>query len=204
MSSSLKNISEQLTLHTFLVTLAAVLFLAFLIYPKGREIYFNKLRLEQKRLKLDSARSAVAELPSVSREFLKVKKMAEGEAESLLPENAVGDILLLVDQAVQKSGMVLLSVNPRYELYSDTFSLGRGFSFKLLPVDLKVQGSYSQIIGFIEVLFQQKKMLLLERAIMEKSTLAGRIDSSLTVQFFIRAKDPEPLEISEEEHVGQE
>ena len=63
---------------------------------------------------------------------------------------------------------------------------------------------FIQIIGFIEVLFQQKKMLLLERAIMEKSTLAGRIDSSLTVQFFIRAKDPEPLEISEEEHVGQE
>lgn len=187
MKRAINNLLAQFNLYTFLVFLAAFLFLLLLIYPKGREIYRNKLALEQKKIRLNNAEIAVSELPAISRDYLKVKELLERETALLVKPEQVGDILLLIDSAVKQSKASLISVSTRNDKISDRFSFGAFYQFQLLPVELQIKGSFEQIGSFMDSLLCSKKWVLLDQAVIEGKGQPSMLSASLKFDFFMQA-----------------
>ena len=182
-----------MNVNSLLVLIAAFLFLFLLIFPKGREIYLNKLILEQKKLKLRNAETAISQLNLLTKEFVQIKRLLEKEKSLFLNPINVGDsILFLLDSSLNEGKANLISVTPQNDQMSSPFSFGKNCYFRLLPVEFQLKGGYEDISRFIHRLLTQDKLILPEKVVISNANNdADMLDCKLTVKFFINYSDAE-------------
>lgn len=203
MKQLINNFIEQINVYTFLIFIAAFLFLAMLIYPKGRDIYNNKLFLEQKKLRLMNANIAIGELNSISRDYIQLKQLVDEKKNLLVDPLNIGDILLMVDKAVRQSNVRLISVTSKNERISEPVSFGAGFVFQLLPVDVIVRGAYAEISIFIEELLDHEKLVILRHSRIENTNSDNNdLSCQICIDVFIKCDlKPVPSENKDDVNV---
>jgi Tfp pilus assembly protein PilO len=181
------DFQSQLNMQTALIFLAAFLFLGLLIYPKGKEIYQNKWNYEQQRLKLENAHAAISGLPALTKDLFKIKRLLQQQSGLLLQPNEMGTILLLTDQSLEgRPSLKLLSVTPHSNMISEPLTLAPKIHFSFFPVTIELLGSYQDISLFIQRLFSQNKLVLLNTVTMEKqSEDRNRLHFEIQVYFLL-------------------
>ncbi len=159
---------KQIKLFNLLVMTFAVSFLIFIVFPKGREIYNLKKKIELTKLKIRNGKKAILH-QSVLEKQVSIQTLLLNRVKGLfIQKNEQPKVYQLINKAAKKTSLTILSLKPQPQDKSEDLYLGTDITFQKMPLRIELEGTYQNLAYFFSLLTGTSKYFSIQELKLQK------------------------------------
>jgi Tfp pilus assembly protein PilO len=149
--------TKQSKFFDLFVMTFAVTFLIFIVFPKGRELYELKKKIELTNLKILNGKRALMHRETLEKE-VEVRKTLLARIRGLfIMEDEQPKVYQILNETAKRTGVFVASLKPQPQDMSEDIPLGSELVYRVLPVRLEIEGEYSSIARFVDAITHAAK-----------------------------------------------